>query len=51
MKKIKDAIYSLLLIGFFLAVISIPFLGLYATVSECGWKGLFVQCRIEVPAK
>jgi hypothetical protein len=21
--------------------------GLYATIDACGWRGLFVQCRIE----
>jgi uncharacterized membrane protein len=39
---------ALVLIG----ALAAPFLWVYATVSECGWKGLFVQCRIEArPSK
>lgn len=35
----------------FVIAISILFLRLYATVSTCGWKGLFVECRITEQSK
>ena len=35
-----------------LVVALLPFVivgvGMYATIDACGWRGLFVQCRIEV---
>jgi predicted small lipoprotein YifL len=29
-----------------LFALSIPFIWMGATVTACGWKGLFVECRI-----
>lgn len=42
----KENFVALLIIG---AVASLPIIfvvGIYAKVSTCGWKGLFVECRI-----
>jgi hypothetical protein len=40
------------LIAVLLATLAAPFVivgfGIYATIDTCGWRGLFVQCRIEV---
>jgi len=35
---------------FFLLVV-VPSFWAYAQVSTCGWKGLFVECRIQECAK
>lgn len=49
--KIMDALGALLLVAFVMGFLSIPVWWVYATVSECGWKGLFVECRIEARPK
>ena len=28
-------------------LVVVPVMAVYATVDACGWRGLFVQCRIE----
>ena len=51
-KKAKDLAGVLLIAAVMLAILAVPFFWLYATVTECGWKGVFVQCRIEArPSK
>jgi hypothetical protein len=49
--KVLEWIYLLIGIGVLVAFLGIPIFWVYATVSECGWKGLFVQCRIEARPK
>ena len=29
-----------------LSAVVVPMLWVYSTISTCGWKGLFVECRI-----
>lgn len=50
MKKIKEALWQLAFVGLIVGLFSIPVLAVYARVSECGWKSLFVECRITSPA-
>ena len=42
-RRAIEALY----IAVFFAAVSFPFFWAYATVSSCGWKGLFVECRIQ----
>ena len=37
---------EVLLILFVLAMIAYPIFWVVATVQACGWKGIFVECRI-----
>lgn len=41
-QKLAETLLWMLLIG----VLASPFLWAIATVHACGWKGLFVECRI-----
>jgi hypothetical protein len=47
MKKLAENALVLLFCLGIVGIFSIPIWWAYATVTECGWKGLFVQCRIE----
>ncbi len=42
----KEKLLFLLLALFVMATFLIPVLWTIATVQACGWKGLFVECRI-----
>lgn len=42
----KNKLAELFLFMAVMALISVPFFWVLATVSACGWKGLFVECRI-----
>jgi hypothetical protein len=42
----NDRIARALVYGVIIAALCLPVLHLYANVSTCGWKALFVECRI-----
>jgi hypothetical protein len=42
----KQKLLELFLFFAVLSVFAYPFVWAYSTISACGWKGLFVECRI-----
>ena len=43
----KDDIALLVMLVVFISAFAVvPVMWFYSTVDTCGWKGLFVQCRI-----
>lgn len=42
----KLKLLELFMVIVVLAFLAWPVVHIYATVSTCGWKGLFVECRI-----
>jgi len=43
MGRVAISIYVTVFVGCF----ALPSFWVYAQVSTCGWKGLFVECRIQ----
>jgi len=46
-KKIEKLIILSIYVAVFNACVVLPSLWVYAQMSTCGWKGLFVECRIQ----
>jgi len=42
----KDIVVWVIVVLVAIILVSIPVLWVTATISACGWKGLFVECRI-----
>jgi hypothetical protein len=47
-RKWRDLFLIAVLLACFITPFAIVGVGMYATIDACGWRGLFVQCRIEV---
>jgi ABC-type glycerol-3-phosphate transport system permease component len=47
-RKWRDLFLIAVLLAGFITPFAIIGVGMYATIDACGWRGLFVQCRIEV---
>jgi hypothetical protein len=46
-KKIARLIALSIYVALFALFVVVPSVWVYAQVSTCGWKGLFVECRIQ----
>ena len=49
--KIMGRVAISIYVGFFILGVVLPSVWVYARVSTCGWKGLFVECRIQECAR